>query len=115
MPSNKTMRIDADKLYEELQKRHLSAREVSLKIGYHPAYINQALVRGKISNPGVVALKNMFNIDRESYELVEEPAVPEPEYTSLPPVPVSFELDYDRLGEIIFKAVYEAVKKAWSE
>lgn len=113
MPSNSMMQIDSEKLSAILKKRNLNAVEISRKIGYNDYYISQAIVRGKMSKPTAVALKNYYNIDREDYELVIQP---EPEEQAIIPAPVSPEpIDYDRLGTIIYNAVYEAVKKAWSE
>lgn len=113
MPANSMMQIDSEKLSAILKKRNLNAVEISRKIGYNDHYISQAIVRGKMSKPTAVALKNYYNIDRADYELVIQP---EPEEQPIIPAPVSPEpIDYDRLGSIIYNAVYEAVKKAWSE
>ena len=116
MPSNSMMQIDSEKLSAILKKRNLNAVEISRKIGYNDHYISQAIVRGKMSKPTAVALKNYYNIDREDYEWVEKPeSNPEPASTAPDPIPACEPIDYDRLGTIIYNAVYEAVKKAWSE
>lgn len=101
--------INSLNLVCELEKRNLIKREVSLELGFKDNYLTDCIRRKRISNSAVKMLEVLYNIKPDSYCCVEkvEEKVPEVEKESV--------IDYDRLREVIYDAVYWAVKKAWAE
>ena len=103
------------KLRREFEKRGLSMKEVAIELGYGGDYFNNCCNRLRISKMAALSLQTKYDIRVEEYEATEEePApvtVPAPDIPSAPP----FELDYDRLYNLMYEAVYQAVKKAWAE
>lgn len=110
MSNTKIYHVNPDKLSRELEKRNLKMSVASREIGFSDSYFTNVMKRGVISRAAAKALENAYNIRLADYKL--EKAAPEP---VAPPAPVQFELDYVRLRNIIYEAVYSAVKKAWSE
>lgn len=106
---SKMKEINSVNLMCELEKRNLAKREVSRELGFKDGYLNDCIRRGRIGNGAVKMLEVLYNIHPDSYCNVEkvEEKVPEVEKESV--------IDYDRLREVIYDAVYWAVKKAWAE
>ena len=71
--------------------------------------ISECLRRERFTGAAVAALKTMYNINPEDYA-PDEPAESAPE----PAAPVD-PINYDKLYNIVFHAVYEAMKKVWNE
>ena len=103
-------KVDPDKLHRELQKRNLEGKSVSLKLGYNKDYFAQVFNRGQISKVAAIALENLFDIRLEEYQATERTDMNTP--AQLPSFP---EIDYEKLGQVIYESVYQAVKKAWAE
>lgn len=103
-------RINPDKLSRELEKRNLTRVAASREIGFSDAYFANVMRKGVISKAAAKALDNAYNIRLADYKLEEVPLEPVAH-----PAPIQLELDYVRLRNIIYEAVYSAVKKAWSE
>lgn len=109
----KTMiQVDKAKFSAALKKRGLTPKEVSLELGYEQNFIhNSVSSRGRINKPAAMALKKLYNIDESEYELVEY----SPEESE--EMPLEFKhnrelkigFDYDKLYEVIFKAVSDAL------
>lgn len=111
MAKTKIYLVNPDKLSCELEKRNLTKAIASREMGFCDSYISQVMQRGVISKVAARALENTYNISLADYELREAaPATP-----VAPPASAQLELDYVRLRNIIYDAVYSAVKKAWSE
>ena len=110
MPNRKIYFVNPDKLSRELEKRGLAKATASREMGFCEAYLSQVMQRGVISKVAARALESTYNIRLVDYALKE--ATPE---LVAPPAPVQLELDYVKLRNIIYDAVYSAVKKAWSE
>lgn len=108
MAKMKIYLVNPDKLSRELEKRNLTKTIASREIGFCDSYISQVMQRGVISKVAARALENTYNIRLVDYELKETAPV-------APPTPVQLELDYVKLRNIIYEAVYSAVKKAWPE
>lgn len=106
----KKVKADKAKLYDEFKKRNLSVSQVSKEMGRGPNYITEQIKQGFISLPCATFLKVRYNINEKDYAPEEEtkPVVIEPTKTIDP-------IDYEKLATVIYDAVYEAVKKAWSE
>lgn len=115
MAKTNMIRLVPAKLRREFEKRGLSMREVAIELGYCGDYFSNCCNRLRISKMAALSLQTKYDIRVEEYEAKdEEPApdsVPAPEVPSIPP----FELDYDRLYNLVYEAVYQAVKKAWAE
>lgn len=110
MAQMKIYLVNSDKLSRELEKRGLTKAVASREIGFCESYLSRVMQRGVISKVAARVLENTYNIRLADYELKETAPTP-----VAPPAPVQFELDYVRLRNIIYEAVYSAVKKAWSE
>lgn len=107
----KIVKIDPAKLRAELNRRNTTPSIASRAIGYNDSYITNACGKGSMTQVAVNALENIFNIKSSAYVVPDRPVAPAP----APPPPAPFELDYVRLRNLIYDAVYTAVKKAWSE
>ena len=107
------MSIEWAKLEREFEKRGLTASEVALELGYARGYFaGRKNEKNTLPVAVVRMLEKLYDIRPDEYEVKEEPAtVP----TAPPPVIQSVELDYVKLYNIMYEAVYNAVKKAWSE
>ena len=105
--------VEWAKLEREFEKRGLNASEVAVELGYARGYFAGCKHEGRNLSMAVKRmLEKLYDIRPDEYEVKEEPAtVP----TAPPPVIQPFELDYVRLYNIMYEAVYNAVKKAWSE
>lgn len=100
--------VDKTKFLRELHKRNLSMVDMSVEMGRAHNYITESLRHGRFTGVTVSALKSMYNITPDMYTTdtaQEAPVKPE--------APAA--LDYDKLYNVIFHAVYNATKKAWSE
>ena len=100
------IKIDSAKLEKELKKRNLTKMEVSKQLGYGETYIVNVTSRGMISEPAAKLLNNLYNIDIDSYKYVQEEPVPQA------PAPAPAAIDYDKLNEILYDAVFRAVRDA---
>lgn len=103
--------INSLNLMCELEKRNLAKREVSRELGFKDGYLNDCIRRGRIGNSAVKMLEVLYNIKSETYCVIEEKKVEE----KVPEVEKESVIDYDKLRDVIYDAVYWAVKKAWSE
>lgn len=110
MSNMKTYIVNPDKLSRELEKRGLAKATASREMGFCESYLSQVMQRGVISKVAARVLENTYNIRLADYELKGTAPTP-----VAPPAPVQLELDYVKLRNIIYEAVYSAVKKAWSE
>lgn len=108
MPNTKTYLVNPDKLSHELEKRGITKAVASREIGFCESYLSQVMQRGVISRVAARVLESTYNIHLADYELKETAPV-------APPAPAQLELDYVKLRNIIYEAVYSAVKKAWPE
>ena len=111
------IKIIPENLEKEIAQRNLSKGYVSEQIGHGRNFISESIRKGRLSNSAVKGLEAIFNINPEIYcvqeqsaEPIEEPAEKESELEA-----ISYQLDYHELGKTIYRAVYQAVKKAWSE
>lgn len=108
--------IDSEALGKELVKRGLTKGNVSESIGHGRNFISESMRKGRLSNSAVKSLEAVFNIDPQTYCVTEQESEPEPEQKTTPESEAKvYQLDYHELGKTIYRAVYQAVKKAWSE
>lgn len=112
MKRNKMIEINGSKLKEAIFKRGMTESGVALEIGYDPGYIRKACSIGKLNRSTVKMLQTMYHINPDYFVIPEEPKEVEPVAELRVAEPV---IDYDKLKDIIYDAVYQAVKNAWSE
>ena len=95
--------IRGDALQNELFRRGLETTEVSREVGAAPGYIRDAIRRNRINNYTIAALQRLYHISPETYLDIEIPeAVPDVREASPG-------FDYDRLYEVIRKAIKDAM------
>lgn len=108
MAQKNMIKVDKGRLYAELVKRGVKAADVSREFGFNPNYIANSANLGRVTNATVLLLDRVYGIKREAYEASEAPA-------EVKEAAESDGIDYDKLYQTIYAAVYHAVKKAWSE
>lgn len=106
------MEIDGVKLRHEFEVRNISLKDASNKCGFEDSYFSNVCSAGKITKPASNLLHMMFNIRYEEYALNE--VTEEPRAEELSTLTITEETS-KVLYDIIYSAVYDAVKKAWSE
>lgn len=104
--------IDGSRLAGQIKQRGLTFAEVSREIGYTDGFINNCIARNQINNTAVKMLNMIYHIQPEDYEY-KEPVQPEPEKKE--PEQTQAGIDYQMLFKVIYRAVYEAIKKAGAE
>ena len=106
--------INPEKLIEELKKRGLTHNRVSEELGYNRNYITGVLKAGRMGRGARKTLEVLYNIKPEDI-------APEKEHAEEPQEPAEglqgtfTEEFWGRLYKTMYAAVYEAVRKAWSE
>lgn len=103
--TNNMVMIDGKKLQAELKKRGVSFASASKELGFGVTYLTNSASRGYMRTAAIKALFAEYNINPDAYVLKES----EPAEEKVAAV------DYNELYKVIYTAVYEAVKKAWSE
>lgn len=99
--------VDSEKMRNELKRRGLNMRQVSLEMGRSTGYLKTTLAKGVISIPSIKLIERMYGIKQEDIEIKKEVEKVEE--------PKKEELDFDKIYEVIYTAVYHAVKQAWKE
>lgn len=107
-PSAKSS-IDTAKLRHEINVRNLTLEQLSVETGRSKSYMSQQLACGEVSVTQAVLMERMYGIMRSDYEVkAPEPVVVE--------APVEHEteklctVDYDKLYNTIYAAVYAALR-----
>ena len=106
------IQIDPDKLTKEFEKRNLIKGDVSEEMGHNRNYISDVVRRKTIPRHAVVFLHKNYNIELKDYEAVQEEKReerPKREERALK------DMTDKQMYQLIYSAVYHAVKKAWSE
>lgn len=93
--------IRGESLQMELFRRGIEPAEASREIGAASGYIRDAIRRNRINNYAISALKRLYNINPESYIDIETPEDG--------PIMDASGIDYDRLYEVIRKAIKDAM------
>lgn len=109
--------IDGAKLAEIFRKRGLKMRDVSIDCGFEGSYFSHKVRENKMPKSAMILLQDRYKIYPSEYELDK----PEPEIVraDLLPVEVTQSMEFvisdeaaKKLHQIIYSAVYEAVKMA---
>ena len=106
------IQIDPDKLTKEFKKRNLVKDDVSEEMGHNRNYISDVVRRKTITGHAVVFLHKNYNIELKDYEAVQEE---KREERSKREERVLKDMTDKQMYQLIYSAVYHAVKKAWSE
>lgn len=117
MPKKTVYPVNGDKLRLCIAKKGLKITFASAQMGFNNNFLSDCARRGFISAVGKVSLESLFGIRYEDYMVEPEK---EPEAPAEPEAPKAMEWNPPRefwtaLYDHIYSAVYEAVKKAWSE
>lgn len=106
MSEKAVIKIDSEKLKKAILKRNLTNSVIQKKLGRESGYISKITKRGSMTPSSVALFELVFGIAPEEYVLVDS-RIEQEENTE------SAELDYGKLYQVIYDAVYTAVKKAW--
>ena len=104
--------IDSNKLREEIRKRGITYRQASCEVGCSEKYFDNVFYTKRMKYSIVKMLDMIYNINPEAYvQKPEEPREAEPEKDET----TNNELDWQRMHNVIYEAVYNAFKKVMSE
>ena len=106
----KMVKIDKTKLDNELRKRGLTNTDVSKELGFHNGYISDAMHRERIGVVVLRMLEVLYNISPDSYVIEDKK-----EKIEIVDNELKETINYEKLYNLVYTAVYEAVKKAWAE
>ena len=106
------IKIDPDKLTKEFEKRNLIKGDVSEAMGHNRNYMSDTIRKKTISKHAVVFLHKYYNIDLKDYEAVQEEKREERHKRE---ERVLKDMTDKQMYQLIYSAVYHAVKKAWAE
>ena len=106
------IKIDPDKLTKEFEKKNLIKGDVSEAMGHNRNYMSDTIRRKTISKHAVVFLHKNYNIDLKDYEAVQEEKREERHKRE---ERVLKDMTDKQMYQLIYSAVYHAVKKAWAE
>lgn len=101
--------IDGERFKKEIYKKNRNLQMMSKELGYSRSYLAIAVHSGRLTESVVRMLDQIYGIPRERYE-VKESVETDDEVAE-----IKESLDKDALYELIKRAVYEGVKKAWAE
>ena len=110
----RAVEIDGVKLSNLIKRAGYTNKDISVGCGREANYITTALRNNRLDPAIIKLIETLYNIPEELYKVTEVEKVEQSSLTE----PVSFSFTEDiknSLHDIIYSAVYEAVKKAWSE
>lgn len=113
MCSNAFVEIDGKKLKALLRDQNVALTAASRELGYSDSYLNSAVSRCLIRRSVTDLLDSYYGIKLDSY-IRKEPVAEEANSEKQQSVEIPEEF-WTQLHHCIYSAVYEAVKKAWSE
>lgn len=114
-----SVEIDGEKLRKEFIIRNLLFSDVASSCGFEKSYFSKACRFNRISKPAINLIDRIYNIKYEDYK-IDDP-IDEVVADEVKTVDNSFTITEITEGaskalyDIIYSAVYEAVKKAWAE
>ncbi len=109
MAGRNMVAIDSDKFKREIYRKNRNLQSMSFELGYSRSYLGVAVNNGKIPMSVVKTLDAVYGIPQERYEIKDEKD-PVTEINGQ-----EYRIDENALYELIKKAVYEGMKKAWEE
>lgn len=116
MARNNGIEIDGQKLKKIFDKRGLKMQDVSIDCGYEGSYFSKATRENRMSKTASILLQDRYKIYPEGYEPDKEIVTAEVVTVETPKTEMVISEETAKLlHKIIYSAVYEAVKKAWTE
>lgn len=112
--SSKQINVDGKKLADAFKKRGMPYSQAARECGYESNYFAKAAYRGKMSKSAAVMLQALYRMERTEYEPESNPVTIGPG-SEVQTADNTRTVDFDSLYNVIYEAVYQAVKKAWSE
>lgn len=103
--------IDSNKLREEIKKRGVTYRQASCNVGCSEDYFYNAFYTKRMKYSIVKMLDMIYNIKPEAYVQKPEEPAERPVNEEIP----NNGLDWQRLHNVIYEAVYNAFKNVMSE
>lgn len=100
-----TVKLDGEKLREAIFVRDLNYKDINDALHVAHGYIQRVIRRNTISNKKMVQLEKFCGIKPEEYVLEDQDTIDskiDPEMKK-------------ELSDLIYKAVYTAVKRAWED
>lgn len=104
----KSYPVDGKKMKKLFSERNILLATASKKMGYASNYLSCANNRGELSAAAAHLLQAYFNSYPEAY-------APDKEQAEAPKEVNTTLTDYKQLYQVIYTAVYEAMKKALNE
>lgn len=96
---NQMEAIDPAKLRAEIEKRGMTAIQMSKEMGFANGFMSNCMIRGTMHRSAVTMMGRLYGIDPDSIRPEGDP-------------PDKGWADPDMLHKVIYSAVYKAVKKA---
>lgn len=116
MARNNSIDIDGQKLKKIFDKRGLKMQDVSIDCGYEGSYFSKATRENRMSKTASILLQDRYKIYPEDYEPDKEVVTVEVATVETPKTEMVISEETAKLlHKIIYSAVYEAVKKSWTE
>lgn len=112
MPERKRgIDIDGQVLRKYIELLGKSLSQVSKELGYNGSFMSKCIRTNRLPKSAAIMIEKLYNIPLVSYEKPEmSQQIVEDHHEQ-----ETSDIDYQKLGDVIYNAVYEAVKKAWSE
>lgn len=112
--ATKLITIDGEKLKNIFAQRGLIVGVVSEDCGFDSSYFSKVCANSKISRPAINLLSDRYKISYDDYKIKTEIVEAEPVIENYRNFIIS-EDTAKQLHQLIYSAVYEAVKRVWSE
>lgn len=113
MRSNQ-IKINGQALAKILKERGLAVTKVSEEVGYHYSNLGRCIKDNQMAKNMAMSIELRYGIPREKFVIPDEPEQMAIESVT-PDEKHADPIDYEKLGKVIYMAVYEAVRKAWNE
>ena len=110
MVGNKSFKIDGEKLRNEFKVRNVTLSEAATKCGFNVGYFSYACKHGRLTKPAINLLHANYNIKYDDYKLEDEIPVKREFVTA-----IITDENSNKLYQIIYSAMYHAMKQALSE
>ena len=111
--SENMIKIDGDKLYQQIKERGLTPAKICRDVGVNSGYFSNAKFRSSMANMMIVLLESRYGIPRDTYVVTEEEEVNVVEVVQHDDF--FSDENQQKLYKLVYSAVYNAMKRALSE
>lgn len=115
----KKIKVDVNKFKALCKTKGYNMQEISVKMGHDKNYLTGILYKGgtqEFSQQTVRLLESMYKIKPQDYILTDKPVERE---EKIQQPQVKFEIDYEKLAnilnDVVYKAVYAATVAAYKD